>query len=336
MIKAYDTQRQEMIDITLQIEKLIAQGVSANRIGVIYRENKYGDELIQYLKLRKIPFYSKRSINILEIPLAQKIILLLKYISAERELPYSGDEMLFEILHFDWFHIPSIDIAKLSIEASHKKYDNAGASLRRLLFDRATAPPKDLFSQGLNENLKKACFILEQLIADVPNVTLQTLFENIIRKAGIVSHIMQSPQKIWLLQVLTGVFDFIKAETARNPFMGLKELVDVVDLMNKEDLGLPLIEICGNEKGVNVMTAHGSKGLEFTYVFLRDATRLFGKRNGSLSAVTGCQIQCCRQFPPRLARATWKNFAVYFMWLLPGQNSTLLFLFVASKMTEGN
>ena len=37
--------------------------------------------------------------------------------------------------------------------------------------------------------------------------------------------------------------------------------------MNKEDLGLPLIEVCGNEKGVNVMTAHGSKGLEFTYVF---------------------------------------------------------------------
>ena len=90
VIKSYDTQRQEMIDITLQIEKLLAQGVPANRIGIIYRENKYGDELIQYLKLRKIPFYSKRSINILGIPLAKKIILLLKYITAEHELPFSG------------------------------------------------------------------------------------------------------------------------------------------------------------------------------------------------------------------------------------------------------
>ena len=50
-----------MIDITKQIENLIAAGISPSRIGIIYRENKYGDELIQYLKLQKIPYYSKRS-----------------------------------------------------------------------------------------------------------------------------------------------------------------------------------------------------------------------------------------------------------------------------------
>jgi len=31
--------------------------------------------------------------------------------------------------------------------------------------------------------------------------------------------------------------------------------------MKKEDLILPLTEVCGNDKGVNLMTAHGSKGL---------------------------------------------------------------------------
>src|SRR5437762_14262226 len=159
-----------MIDITLQIEKLIAQQVPANRIGVIYRENKYGDELIQYLKLRKIPYYSKRSLNILEIPLAQKIILLLKYLASEHDIPYSGDEMLFEILHFDWFHIPSIEIAKLTIETSRKKYDDGTVSLRRTLQEKAIAPAKDLFS-GLHQGLKNASSVLEQLISDVPNIT---------------------------------------------------------------------------------------------------------------------------------------------------------------------
>ena len=278
LIKSYDTQRQEMIDITLQIEKLIAQQVPANRIGVIYRENKYGDELIQYFKLRKIPFYSKRSINILEIPLAKKIILMLRYLAEEHELPYSGDEMLFEILHFDWFHIPPIEIAKLSVEASRKKYDDAGTSLRRLLHERAIAPPKDLFSQGLNPNLKKASSILEQLIGDVPNTTLQHLFETAIRKTGILNHIMQSQQKIWFLEVLTGLFDFIKGETARNPFMRLNDLVSIIELMEKEELVLPLIEICGNEKGVNVMTAHGSKGLEFAYVFFAGCNATFWEK----------------------------------------------------------
>jgi DNA helicase-2/ATP-dependent DNA helicase PcrA len=278
VIKSYDTQRQEMIDITLQIEKLLAQGVLPKEIGVIYKENKYGNELIQYLKLRKIPYYSKRSLNILEIPLAQKIILLLKYLACEHDIPYSGDELLFEILHFDWFHIPSIEIAKLTIEASNKKYDDATFSLRRLLHDKAMAPPKDLFSQGLNEELKNASVVLEQLISDVPNITLQMLFESIIRKAGILNYIMQSHEKIWLLQVLTGLFDFIKTETARNPFLKLKELVNIIELMEKEELRLPLTEICGNEKGVNLMTAHGSKGLEFEYIFFAGCNSSFWEK----------------------------------------------------------
>ena len=154
VIRSYDTQRQEMIGITLEIEKLIVTGIDAKNIGVIYKENKYGDELMQYFKLRKIPYYSKRSLNILEIPLAQKIILLLSYLATEHDIPYSGDEMLFEILHFDWFHIPPIEIAKLTVEASNKKYDDATFSLRRLLYDKANAPAKDLFSQGLPEGLK--------------------------------------------------------------------------------------------------------------------------------------------------------------------------------------
>ncbi len=263
IIKSYDTQRMEMIGIALEVEKLIAQDIPANRIGVIYRENKYGNELMQYFKLRKIAYYSRRSLNILEIPLAQKIILLLKYLASEHDIPYSGDEMLFEILHFSWFHVPSIEIAKLSIEASNKKYDDSTISLRRLLYEKANAPTKDLFSQGLNEGLKKASKVLEQLISDVPNITLQMLFENIIRKTGLLNYIMQDREKIWFLQVLTGLFDFIKAETARHPFMKLKELVNTLELMEKEELSLSLLEICGNEKGINLMTAHGSKGLEF-------------------------------------------------------------------------
>ncbi|MER3498299.1 MAG: DNA helicase UvrD [Chitinophagaceae bacterium] len=267
-IKSYQSQRQEMIDITLQIEKLIAQQTPTGKIAVIYRENKYGEELMQYLKLRKIPYYSKRSLNILEIPLAKKIILLLKYLCAEHDVPYGGDEMLFEILHFDWFHISAIEIAKLTVEASEKKYNDRQISLRRYLHQKATEPATDLFHQGIHPQLKKASGILEELIADVPNITLQTLFENVIRKATVLSYIMQSPEKLWHLQVLTGLFDFVKEETRRNPSMQLKDLVNIIELMEKEGIALPLVEVCGNDKGVNLLTAHGAKGLEFEYVFL--------------------------------------------------------------------
>jgi DNA helicase-2/ATP-dependent DNA helicase PcrA len=267
LFKSYENQRQEMIDICLQIEKLLAQGVEPSRMGVIYKENKWGEELARLLKFRKIPFYSKRNINILEVPLAQKIILILEYLAAEHDVPYGGDEMLFEILHFDWFHIPAIEIAKLSVEASEKKYTESKTSFRKLLHEKANAPAKDLFSQGIHPGLKFASAAIESLIADVPNLTLQILFENIIRKAGILKYLMGHPEKIWLLQVLTTLFDFVKDESHRKPWLSLKELVSIIQLMEKEQIILPVTEVTGNDKGVNLMTAHGSKGLEFQYVF---------------------------------------------------------------------
>ncbi|MEO8414598.1 MAG: ATP-dependent DNA helicase [Ginsengibacter sp.] len=267
VIHQYETQRQEMIGITQQVEKMVAAGTDPKKIGIIYKENKYGEELAQYCKLLKIPYYSKRSLNILYIPFAKKIISILRYLSFEHDIPYSGDELLFEMLHYDWFNIPPIEIARVSIEVADKHFTKDKTSIRKLLYERSKQPVIDLFTQSMNEGLKKASEAIESLIATVQNVTLQSLFECIIREAGVLGYIMQNEEKIWLLQVLTGLFDFIKKETHRNPNLDLKQLIKLFDLMQSEGLSLPLVEISGNDKGVNLLTAHGSKGLEFEYVF---------------------------------------------------------------------
>ncbi len=276
-IKEYETQRQEMIDIVLKVEKLL-QLVEPGRIAIIYKENKYGEELSQYFKLRNVPVYSKRNLNLLDIPFTQKLVLMLRYLCTEHDIPYSGDEMLFEILHFDWFNIPPIEIAKLSIESAETQFSQNKRSLRQLLVEKANAPAKDLFSQGINENLKSASAVIENLIGQVPNITLQQLFESIIREAGVLKLIMQSKEKHWLLQVLTGLFDFIKSETARNQTMKLQELVNIFELMEKEGLSIPLVQVSGNDKGVNLLTAHGSKGLEFEHVFFAGCNASFWEK----------------------------------------------------------
>ncbi len=267
LIRQYETPWQEMAGITLQVQQLLQQGVPPGKIGIIYKENKYGEELAQYLKLCNIPAYSKRSMNLLHVPLAQKIILVLRYLAAEHDIPNGGGEMLFEILHFDWFGTPPMEIARLSIEVADRQFGNNKTTLRQLLYDKINKPPADLFSQGIHPGLQKAGKALEKLMADTVNVTLQQLFENIIREAGVLSFVMKSPERIWLMQVITALFDFVKEETHRNPLLNLAQLVNIIDLMEKEGLTLPLTQVTGSEKGVNLLTAHGSKGLEFLYVF---------------------------------------------------------------------
>jgi DNA helicase-2/ATP-dependent DNA helicase PcrA len=79
---------------------------------------------------------------------------------------------------------------------------------------------------------------------------------------------MQHPEKHWLLQELTGLFNYIKEESNRNPSLDLSRLIVLIDLMIKENIRLPLVQVSGSDKGVNLLTTHGSKGLEFEYVFL--------------------------------------------------------------------
>ena len=274
----YETQRHEMVDLTLRIERLIAEGVLPGRIAILYRENKFGDTLTKYFQQKKVPVFSKRSLNLFEIPLARKILLILRFLAAEHDTPYGGDEMLFEILHFDFYTIPPIEIAKISIAVAEKHSSDNRTSMRKVLAEKAKQPPKDLFDQGLHEGLKKAISILEQLIADVPNVTIQELFERVIRTAGVLNTIMQSPDKAWQMQILTALFDFIKEETRRNPDLELSKLMQMIDLMAENKIVIPLVQICGSDKGVNLLTAHGSKGLEFEYVFVAGSNSAFWEK----------------------------------------------------------
>ncbi|HEV2478293.1 MAG TPA: ATP-dependent DNA helicase [Puia sp.] len=270
-LQEYLSPRQEMTGITLQVEKLLAEGVSPGRIAIIYKENKYGEELARFLQLKNIPVYSKRNLDLFTVPLVQQILLLLRYLWAEHDAPYGGDEMLFEILHFKFFGIAPIEIAKLSVDVADKQFGDQRTSIRRLLSEKTNRPARDLFDQGPPEPLKKASRILEKLIGDVSNLTLQGLFENVIRDTGLLSFIITSPEKIWLMQVLTALFDFIKEQSRRDPDLTLEQLIQMIDLMKANGLPLPLVKVSGSDKAVNLLTAHGSKGLEFEYVFFAGA-----------------------------------------------------------------
>jgi DNA helicase II / ATP-dependent DNA helicase PcrA len=269
-INCYQTQHCEMVSITLAIQKLIAEGIDPKNIAVIYKENIYGEQLANYFTLKNISFYSKRNLNLFDIPLAKKIIHVLIYLASELDVPYSGDEMLFELLHFDWFKISPISIAKHTIEVANTKWDKNKKihSLRQLLTDKATAAPKDLFDEGLDAATKKVMLAIEKLLKDAVNETLQTVFQNVLNDLGIIGYVMNSEEKHWNLQIVTALFDLVKSETHRNPNMNLQQLVAMLQTMQNEDLKLPLYQINGTDKGVNLLTCHGSKGLEFTYVFI--------------------------------------------------------------------
>lgn len=265
---SYHVPSDEMIDITEQIVAIIEKGVAPNQIAVLYKEHQYGTEIAHFLMQKKIPVFTRRTANLLDQTLIKQIITILDYLNCELDQPYEGANLLFEILHFKWWKISPITIAKVTVEANQLKYGNSENAFRKVLVDKTQQVQGSLFQEGGVPELAKAVQVLESLISEVPNVTLLNLVEQILQKTGIIQAVLQSSNKGFELDVITKFFDFIKEETHKRPSLQLKDLVEMIALMQKEGIRLSLPITTGGETGVNLLTTHGSKGLEFEYVFV--------------------------------------------------------------------
>ena len=284
-VVAYQLPEEEMIDITEQIVQLTQKGIAPNEIAVLYKEHKYGEEIAHFLQQKNIPVYTRRTANLLDQILVKQIITILDYLVCELDQPYEGANLLFEILHFKWWNISPITIAKLTFEANQLKYGNPENSFRKVLVDKTQQVQGSLFQEGGVPELAKAVQVLEYLINEVPNVTLLNLVEQVLQKTGIIQSVLQSSNKGFELEVITKFFDFIKEETHRRPSLNLKDLVTMLELMQKEGIRLPLPITTGGVSGVNLLTNHGSKGLEFEYVFVAGTNAHFWEKKRAANSI---------------------------------------------------
>jgi DNA helicase-2/ATP-dependent DNA helicase PcrA len=273
IIREYENPDQELVHVAQQIKHLIDAGTEPGEIAVIYRNHSQVEGLVHYLDGEKIAVNTKRKIDILTLPFGEKIINILRYLAMELDSPYSGDELLFEIMHYDFFDIQPIEIAKASIAVAKENYKTAGnndakTSLRRYISELRTPAQPGLFDAVQNQGMKYLITYIDDLLKASVSVTLQQLFQQIISKMGILRYIMLQPNKGWYMQVLTNFFDFLKDESRKNPDIKVADLIATIDLMKKNNIRLELNQVIFSENGVNFLTAHGSKGLEFEHVFL--------------------------------------------------------------------
>jgi DNA helicase-2/ATP-dependent DNA helicase PcrA len=260
----------EAVGITNQIMSLQSQGVMLNEIAVIYRKHAQADDMIKYLQAKGIPVNTKKRVDVLHEPVIKKIIQILRYVAAEAHKANTGEAYIYEMLHFDFFNIPPIEIARISVEVSSKNFNERKTSWREEIKNAIRKKPTDLFTQELKQGkqLAYASKVIEGWIADAVNVTTQQLIEKILNESGLLAQCLTGNDKRWNMQLLHTFFDFVKTECAKKPRLTLKQLVELIDLMLNEKVTLSAQLIAFTENGVNFLTAHGSKGLEFEYVFM--------------------------------------------------------------------
>lgn len=272
MVVCFENTASETVYVANSIMQQIADGVKPSEIAVLYREHRQSDELIQYLRNKGVSISTRKKINVLDEPVIKKLLTILKYLHTEIKISNSGENYLFEILHYNEFDIPAVEIAQIAQKLSHQ--NNTKNTWREALSHIKNNNQPDLFDNKIYvDRIYKVWQILEQLIKDVPQITLQQLIFEVINRCGLFIYAMKQPESDWQLNVINTFFNFVKSETLKNPALNLDMLLKNILLMQENRIGIYAEQLFSTGNGVNFITAHSSKGLEFEYVYLIGCTK---------------------------------------------------------------
>ena len=272
---------------------LISHLSSLSDIAVIYSRHSEAETLIRLFEQRGIPYQTKRRLNILETPLIQNLRLLLTYLAAETEKPFSADALLFKILSFRFWEVPVSDVMHLAMNIARQTLDvglwtleekeiqNPTSNVQRPIYWRNEL--RNVEVQNF-EPLKRFTQNLDSWIVDAITLSPITVLEKIMQQGNVLNWVNAQPERVMYLQLLNSLFEFVRTETYKNPRLTLPQLVITLDLLDKNAMPIEMIQNIVRPDGVVLTTAHAAKGLEFEYVFLMNAVETSWEKNKSGNA----------------------------------------------------
>ena len=274
-ITAYPDPKHEMAGVLQSILKLKEAGVSLSQIAVIYARHKQVEGLIMLLEQKGIPYTTKRKVNILDLPFIRNILLLLEYIQLEQQKSYSGEHLLYWIWHFPYWGIEEVDIVAFTHQMTL-----SGQAYKQPYRSMMEAGKLKQFKLKNAERFLRFNQLIEGWIRDVTTRPLPIIIERLINQSGLLEYVLKQPDQWWLLEVLNTFVDFARKEQERNPRLNLYRFFQTLKAMDQNRLGIPLEKTIRSEEGIQFVTAHSAKGLEFEHVFIYDVSKENWEKEG--------------------------------------------------------
>jgi DNA helicase-2/ATP-dependent DNA helicase PcrA len=263
----YPNRLHEIIDIARQIETWRDEGVPLSEIAVIYARHRQAEALQALLERRGIPCQTKRKTDILKLPMLRHWLEWLRYIETELRDPGSGEYYLFRLLHFHFTELPAAEINRLHLYLAAQ---SPAVPRRTALSDVAL-----LQAAGIRETepFLRLSRSIDELMHSLANDTLPAFLERALHRSGLLAWILRQPDAVQLLEVMRTFFDFAELETLRRPQLSLMGLLSILDSFETNGVPIELQHNAVAGKGVQLVTAHSAKGLEFERVFVLDAVK---------------------------------------------------------------
>jgi len=299
----FSTQAHEYEWVADQIRNLLHNGYEAKEIAIICREHKYLETLTHYLHDKNIPIAYERRLNALDDPKIQELIVLARVVEAlAREDEETANGLLPKLLSADYWQIPATDIWDLSL-AARQAYAEKHKTVYWLELMLTGKHGKNLkiiaeflleaAKQARNNPLEQIIDLLlgntSEKLADEPyeeqdyalqKVTIKTAspFKDFYFSDELLR---QKPENyISLLSSLSAIRNHLRRYRA-DTNLSLKDFIYFVDLCMEAKVTINVTGLhTSGDNSVQLMSAHGSKGLEFKTVFLLSAVNKVWESKG--------------------------------------------------------
>ncbi len=237
-------QAYELEYVANKINELISNGVLAHEIAIIYRNNKHAEPITRVLSTHDIPFTITSRSNLLDDILIGRLLSVMNLIAEPND-----ERILIEGLLSGFF--VSDDVSIMDIMLTIRKSYERRKSLTVEVYEKWPS-------------LK---ILIEELVQSSIELPAHAWFAHLTTKLSIPQKVMKSYGGIQEIEKITSFNDYLNTFQSKNPKARLREFLEHISFMKRHELSIKKVSNVGKHK-VQLMTAHGSKGLEFEYVFV--------------------------------------------------------------------
>lgn len=244
------------------IKQLTDSGVSPSAIAVVYRQNNDSGEFADMLSRMGVAYDLQAGENILTDRDLEKLLRVLRAILEVRSKQEDLD--LFTIFNYEFlrarFGFTYLDTLKLARFASDLKIN---------FLDAITHP--DFERNKILENPMAFRNFVEKLIAwqeAEANLTFPAFFEKVVNESGFLDWMLKLPNVVEKLNRLNSLFAQIKRLATSDHRLDLEKFFKDLEVLQESRISVIEESLDIKNDAVVLSTAHGTKGLEFDYVFI--------------------------------------------------------------------
>jgi DNA helicase-2/ATP-dependent DNA helicase PcrA len=244
--------------IAEKIEELISAGVRTNEIAVFTRTNRELFPIHDALRIAEIPVQLTGKLDLLHHPKVRELITILKAVS-----DIGSDSSLTSALACQTFQCHPADLGTINLIRRAEKT----VRLVDVLSQLDVFVAKHGYALAAAEKMKDAFGLLIDLHGKLESRTLPDTLEQLLVRSGMLP---RDAEVLHPLDVtaLGEFFDHVKSRCHESPTYSLRELLADLAYRDAYDLRLTYAVPHIIDDGVELMTAHSAKGLEFEAVII--------------------------------------------------------------------